>query len=359
MAPPAQLPLRQLTKDGPKIPAIGFGLMGISIGYGPAEYAQSLIPSNRPETNTPSSDEERLKVLDRAWELGCTNWDTADIYGDSEDLVGKWFKLHPERRQDIFLATKFGLKATEKGMVTDSSPEHVKASIEKSLKRLGVEQIDLYYMHRVGEGVPIEKTVEAMKQLVDEGKVKYLGLSEISSTTVRRAYAVHPIAAVQVEYNPWTLDIEGPSGTHLLKTCQELDIAVFAYSPLGRGILTGRYRSADDFEEGDVRKDMSRFQGDNFKKNLQIVDKFDELAKSKGYTTSQLALAWVLEQSPNVFVIPGTKKVKYLEENVGAAKVTLSKEEERELRKVVEEAQVAGGRDPFFGNYMDTPPLEK
>jgi aryl-alcohol dehydrogenase-like predicted oxidoreductase len=186
-----------------------------------------------------------------------------------------------------------------------------------------------------------------------------LGLSEISSTTVRRAHAVHPIAAIQVEYNPWTLDIEGPSGTHLLKTCQELDIAVFAYSPLGRGILTGRYRSADDFEEGDVRKDMSRFQGDNFKKNLQIVDKFDELAKSKGYTTSQLALAWVLEQSPNVFVIPGTKKVKYLEENVGAARVTLSKEEERELRKVVEEAQVAGGRDPFFGNYMDTPPLEK
>ncbi|RGP61745.1 alcohol dehydrogenase [Fusarium sporotrichioides] len=342
MAPPAQLPLRQLTKNGPKIPAIGLGLMGLSIGYGAAE-----------------PDEERLKVLDRAWELGCTNWDTANIYGDNEDLIGKWFKLHPERRQDIFLATKFGIKISDKGMVTDSTPEHVKESIERSLKRLGVEHIDLYYMHRVREDVPIEKTVEAMKQLVDEGKVKYLGLSEVSSTTVRRAHAIHTISAVQVEYNPWTLDIEGPSGTHILKTCQELDIAVFAYSPLGRGILTGRFRSADDFEEGDSRRGLTRFQGDSFKRNLDIVDKFEEMAKSKGYTSSQMALAWLLEQSPNVFVIPGTKKIKYLEENVRAAKITLSKEEDQELRRLVEDAEVAGGRDAFFGNYMDTPPLEK
>ncbi|KAL6921617.1 hypothetical protein ACHAPO_010988 [Fusarium lateritium] len=342
MAPPAQLPLRQLTKNGTKIPAIGFGLMGLSIAYGAAE-----------------PDEERLKVLDRAWELGCTNWDTANIYGDSEDLVGKWFKLHPERRQDIFLATKFGIKMSDKGIVTDSTPEHVRESIEKSLKRLGVDHVDLYYMHRAREDVPIEKTVEAMKQLVDEGKVKYLGLSEVSSSTVRRAHAIHPIAAVQVEYNPWTLDIEGPSGTHILKTCRELDIAVFAYSPLGRGILTGRFRSVDDFEEGDSRRGLARFQGDNFKKNLEIVDKFDEMAKSKGYTSSQMTLAWLLDQSPNVFVIPGTKKIKYLEENVGAAKVTLSKEEDQELRRLVEDAEVAGGRDAFFGNYMDTPPLEK
>ncbi|CEI66698.1 hypothetical protein FVEN_g12198 [Fusarium venenatum] len=342
MAPPAQLPLRQLTKNGTKIPAIGFGLMGLSIAYGAAE-----------------PDEERLKVLDRAWELGCTNWDTANIYGDSEDLVGKWFKLHPERRQDIFLATKFGLKMSDKGIATDSTPEHVRESIEKSLKRLGVDHVDLYYMHRAREDVPIEKTVEAMKQLVDEGKVKYLGLSEVSSTTVRRAHAIHPIAAVQVEYNPWTLDIEGPSGTHILKTCRELDIAVFAYSPLGRGILTGRFRSVEDFEESDTRRGLTRFQGDNFKKNLEIVDKFDEMAKSKGYTSSQMALAWLLDQSPNVFVIPGTKKIKYLEENVGAAKVTLSKEEDQELRRLVEDAEIAGGRDAFFGNYMDTPPLEK
>ncbi|KAH7244047.1 NADP-dependent oxidoreductase domain-containing protein [Fusarium redolens] len=342
MAPPVQLPLRQLTKNGPKIPSIGLGLMGISVAYGAA-----------------TSNEERLKLLDRAWELGCTNWDTADVYGDSEDVVGKWFKLHPERRQDIFLATKFGLRAGDKGIVTDSSPEHVRKSIESSLKRLGVEHIDLYYMHRANEAVPIEKTVEAMKQLVDEGKVKYLGLSEISSTTLRRAHAVHPISAVQVEYNPWTLDIEGPSGTNLLKACEELDVAVFAYSPLGRGILTGRFRSVDDFEETDTRRRLTRFKGDNFKKNLEIVDEFNELAKSKGYTSSQLVLAWILEQSPKLFVIPGTKKIKYLEENVGAAKVKLSKEENQELRKLAVEAGVAGGRDSFFGCFVDTAPLEK
>ncbi|KAF4964707.1 hypothetical protein FSARC_7414 [Fusarium sarcochroum] len=342
MAPPAQLPLRQLTKNGPKIPSIGFGLMGMSVGYG-----------------APESDDERLKVLDRAWELGCTNWDTADIYADSEDLIGKWFKLHPERRDDIFLATKFGIKFADGKMTTDSSPEYVGNCIESSLKRLGVDHIDLYYMHRANPEVPIEKTVEVMKQLVEEGKVKYLGLSEVSSATLRRAHAVHPITAVQVEYNPWTLDIEGPSGTHLFKTCQELDVAIFAYSPLGRGILTGRFRSIDDFEEGDSRRDLSRFQGENFKKNLVIVDKFEELAKSKGHTSSQLALAWLLEQSPNVFVIPGTKKVKYLEQNVGASKVELTKEEEQQLRKLVQEAGVQGERDPYFGSFVDTARLEK
>ncbi|KAI3584697.1 NADP-dependent oxidoreductase domain-containing protein [Fusarium oxysporum f. sp. albedinis] len=357
MAPPAQLPLRQLTKNGPKIPSIGLGLMGISVGYGAATYESHLQLLNL--TNIPRSDEERLKLLDRAWELGCTNWDTADVYGDSEDVVGKWFKLHPERRQDIFLATKFGLRVGEKGIVTDSSPEHVRKSIESSLKRLGVKHIDLYYMHRANEDVPIEKTVEAMKQLVDEGKVKYLGLSEISSTTLRRAHAIHTISAVQVEYNPWTLDIEGPSGTNLLKACEELDVAVFAYSPLGRGILTGRFRSVDDFEETDTRRNLTRFQGDNFKKNLKIVDQFNELAKNKGFTSSQLVLAWILEQSPKMFVIPGTKNIKYLEENVGAAKVTLSKEENQELRKLAVEAGVVGGRDPFFGCFVDTAPLEK
>ncbi|KAF5024704.1 hypothetical protein F66182_3218 [Fusarium sp. NRRL 66182] len=326
MAPPAQLPLRQLTKNGPKIPSVGFGLMGMSFGYG-----------------EPGPDEERLKVLDRAWELGCTNWDTADIYADNEDLIGKWFKLHPERRGDIFLATKFGLRPDPGvgSIVVDSSPEHAKKAIESSLKRLGVDYVDLYYMHRAN------------------GKVKHLGLSEVSSTTLRRACAVHPIAAVQVEYNPWTLDIEGPSGTHLLKTSQELDVAVFAYSPLGRGILTGRLRSVDDFEEGDYRRHMTRFQGENFKKNLVVVDKFDEFAKQKGHTSSQIVLAWLLEQSPNVFVIPGTKKIKYLEENIGASQVKLSKEEQQQLRKLVQEAEIAGDRNPFAGNYTDTAPLEE
>ncbi|KAF3020988.1 hypothetical protein E8E14_009877 [Neopestalotiopsis sp. 37M] len=341
MSPPAQLPLRQLTENGPKIPAIGFGLMGISIAYGAAD-----------------SDEDRLKVLDRAWELGCTNWDTADIYGDCEDLLGKWFKLHPERRADIFLATKFGFKVEGQGMVIDSSPEYALQSAKKSLQRLGVEHIDLYYMHRANEDVPIEKTVEAMKQLVTEGKVKYLGLSEVSSTTLRRAHAVHPITAIQAEYNPWSLEIEGADGTHLLKTCTELGVSIFAYSPLGRGILTGRFRSTDDFEEGDARKNMARFQGENLQKNLKIVDTFHELAEKKGCTPSQLTLAWILEQSPNIFVIPGTKKVKYLEDNLGAAKVQLSKDDDAKLRKVASEAEVQGGRDPFFGCYADTAPLK-
>ncbi|KAI0171205.1 NADP-dependent oxidoreductase domain-containing protein, partial [Pestalotiopsis sp. NC0098] len=303
-------------------------------------------------------DEERLKVLDRAWELGCTNWDTADIYGDSEDVVGKWFRLHPERRADIFLATKFGLKMEGSGMTTNSSPEYVLESANKSFQRLGVDHIDLYYMHRANEAVPIEKTVGAMKQLVTEGKVKYLGLSEVSSATLRRAHAVHPITAIQAEYNPWTLEIEGAPGTHLMKTCAELGIAIFAYSPLGRGILTGRFRTSDDFEEGDVRRNMARFQGENFQKNLKIVDTFYELAAKKGCTPSQLTLAWILEQSPNIFVIPGTKKIKYLEDNVGTANVVLGEKDDKELRRVVTEAEVKGGRDSFFGAYLDTAPLK-
>ncbi|KPM44824.1 hypothetical protein AK830_g1743 [Neonectria ditissima] len=360
MAPPAQLPLRQFGKNGPKIPAIGFGLMGMSIGYGTTESV-SLAPSSQiidVLTIPTSSDEERLKLLDRVWELGCTNWDTADIYGDSEDVVGKWLQLHPERRGDIFLATKFGLKLDGAGIVIDSSPEHCRASIERSLKRLGVDQIDLYYMHRANEEVPIEKTVEVMKQLVEEGKVKYLGLSEVSSTTLRRAHAVHPISAVQAEYNPWTLDIEGAPGTNLLKTCAELGASLFAYAPLGRGILTGRYRSVDDFEEGDARRGMVRFQGDNFRKNLAVVDKCNELARRKGCTSSQLVLAWLLAQNGGVFVIPGTKRIEYLEENVGASALTLSEEEQLALRRLVMEAGVQGGRDADFGSFIDTAPLE-
>ncbi|KAK8008097.1 hypothetical protein PG991_010648 [Apiospora marii] len=333
---------RQIGRDGPHIPAVGFGLMGASVGYG-----------------TTDSDEARLALLDRAWELGCTNWDTADIYGDSEDVVGQWFRLHPERRADIFLATKFGLEARGgDGIAVDSSPEHCAKAVEKSLQRLGVDQIDLYYMHRADPNVSIEKTVRAMKQLVEKGKVKYLGLSEISSATLRRAHAIHPISAVQVEYNPWTLDIEQESGTNLLATAKELGVAVFAYSPLGRGLLTGRYRSADDFEPGDFRRTLERFQGDNFKKNLTLADKFAEVAGRKGCSPSQLVLAWLTAQSGNVFVIPGTKKIPYLEDNFGASRVSVSDEEEKELRRLVEEAGVSGGRGSAFGSFVDTVSLE-
>ncbi|GAP86400.1 putative alcohol dehydrogenase [Rosellinia necatrix] len=349
MASSEPTPVRQIGQDGPKIPAVGFGLMGFSIGYGAAE-----------------ADEERFKLLDRAWELGCTNWDTADAYGDSEATIGKWLARHPERRAGLFLATKFGLRpddgssSSTSGLVVDSSPEYCRACIDASLARLGVDQIDLYYMHRADPSVPIEKTVGAMKELVNSGKVKYLGLSEVSAATLRRAHAVHPIAAVQVEYNPWTLDVEeeeeGAGG--LLAACRELGVSVFAYSPLGRGIMTGRYRSAADFGPGDARAGLPRFQGDNFARNLALVDRFAEVARRKGCTPGQLVLAWLLAQGPDVFVIPGTKKRPYLEENFAAAHVDLSAEEERSLRALVEEAGVGGDRGAIFGSFIDTVPLD-
>ena len=188
--------------------------------------------------------------------------------------------------------------------------------------------------------------------------MKYLGLSEVSSATLRRAHAVHPISAVQVEYNPWTLDIEGESGTNLLATAKELGVSVFAYSPLGRGMLTGRYRSVDDFEADDFRRSLERFQGDNFQKNLVLVDQFSEVAKRKGCSPSQLVLAWLTAQSGNIFVIPGTKKIPYLEDNFGASKVSITSDEEKELRKLVEEAGVSGDRGLVFGSFVDTVPLE-
>jgi aryl-alcohol dehydrogenase-like predicted oxidoreductase len=189
------------------------------------------------------------------------------------------------------------------------------------------------------------------------GKIKHLGLSEVSSSTLRRAYAIHPISAVQVEYNPWTLDIEGPSGTNLLDTCKELGIAVVAYSPLGRGIMTGRYRSKEDFGPGDTRVNLERYQGENFQKNLVLVDKFNEIAKRKGCSSSQLVLAWLVAQWDKVIVIPGTKNIKYLEENFGARKVRITEEEEREVRELVSSVGISGSRDPFFGQFVDTAPL--
>ncbi|KAJ4862741.1 aldo/keto reductase family domain-containing protein [Trichoderma breve] len=341
MVPSTRLPLRQVGKNGAFATQIGFGAMGMSVAYG------TVFPT-----------EDRLMLLDRAWELGCTNWDTAALYGDSEEVIGEWFKRHPERRADIFLATKFGFKKNDAGIVVDASPEHCLESAEQSLKCLNVTCIDLFYMHRTNGEVPIEKTVGAMKKLQDEGKVKYLGLSEVSSNTLRRAYTVAPISAVQVEYNPWTLDIEGSAGTHLLQTCKELGVAVFAYSPLGRGLLTGRFRSIDDFDENDSRRRCERFQGDNFVKNLQLVDKFNEIAKTKGCTPAQLVLAWLLAQYEALFVIPGTKNTEYLEQNVGAADVKLSGDEEKAIRSLVEEAGVHGGRNPFAGSFHDTVPLE-
>ncbi|KAF6833845.1 aldo/keto reductase YakC [Colletotrichum plurivorum] len=347
MSPPASLPTRKLGKNGPEITALGLGLMGLGTAYG-----------------KPGPDEERLAFLDRAWEMGATNWDTSDIYGDCEDVLGKWFRLHPERRADIFLATKFALSGVvnDDGSLdikTDSSPGYCRAACEKSLERLGVEYTDLYYVHRVDDVTPIEKTVEELVKLKNEGKIKYLGLSECSSSTLRRAHAVHPISAVQVEYNPWSLEIEGPLGTNLLRTCRELDVTTFAYSPLGRGIMTGQYKSASDFEESDIRRVLPRFQGENFAKNLALVDQFRQIAEERhGCTAGQLTLAWLMAQGEDVIPIPGTKRIKYLEENFGAVKVKIDEEEEREIRALVDGANVQGDRGVFFGAYSDSAPLE-
>ncbi|KAL2022151.1 hypothetical protein VTK56DRAFT_5980 [Thermocarpiscus australiensis] len=349
MAPPASLPTRRLGRDGPEISAIGLGLMGLSIAYGPAP-----------------TDEERFAVLDRAWELGCTNWDTSDMYGDCEDVLGKWFARHPERRNDIFLATKFGVvrKLKDDGSVEfaiDSSPERARAGCERSLKRLGVDSIDLYYVHRTDGKTPIEKTMEALRDLKAEGKIKAIGLSECSSNTLRRAFKVAPVDAVQIEYSPWLLDIENESGTNLLATCRELGVTVFAYSPLGRGFLTGQVRSVDDLAPDDFRRMIPRFSPENFPKNLELVEKFKAMAAKKGCTPGQLALAWLMAQGDDIIPIPGTKKIKYLEENVASTKVVLLPEEEKEIRAQIEQIGVVGHRMPpgFFSAalFADTPEL--
>ncbi|RGP78649.1 aldo keto reductase [Fusarium longipes] len=345
MAPPVKLPTRKLGRNGPEVPAIGFGLMGLSIGYGKVD-----------------TDEERLKLLDHAWEIGATNWDSARAYGDSEDLLGKWFTLHPERRQDIFLATKFGIDTSVEAdgtvsLTLDSSPEYARKACEQSLKRLGVETIDLYYIHRLDGKTPIERTIEELVNLKNEGKIKYIGISECSSQSLRRAYAVHPIHAVQVEYSPWTLDIEGAPGTHLLQTARELGVAIVAYSPLGRGIMTGKYTSIDDFDKDDFRRRMPRYQGDNFARNLTLVDTFKNIAAEKGIMPGQLALAWLLAQGDDIIPIPGTKKIKYLEENMAALNVNLSPEHLKKLRDLVDAADIKGNRGAGGIPFADTPRL--
>ncbi|GBC27596.1 aldo/keto reductase [Rhizophagus irregularis DAOM 181602=DAOM 197198] len=306
------LHLRELGKTGVKIPAIGFGCMGMSDFYG-------------------SSDEqENIKVLNRTLELGCNFWDTSDVYGSgaNEILISKVLK---DRRDDVFICTKF--------------------ACDNSLKRLGIDCIDLYYQHRVDPDTPIEDTVGALAELVKEGKVKYIGLSECSAATLRRAHKVHPIAAVQIEYSPWSLDIETNG---IMETCKELGITIVAYGSLGRGFLTGKYRSIDDFEPGDVRRTHPRFQPENFAKNLKLADKFAEFASKKSITAGQLCLAWVLAQSDNIVTIPGTRSIKYLEENLEAAKVQLNSEELSEIRQIIDSFEIIGERYTSMGmkNYI-------
>ncbi|KAJ7314220.1 NADP-dependent oxidoreductase domain-containing protein [Mycena albidolilacea] len=322
-------------------PAIGFGAMGISTFYGPVE-----------------SDEERFKVLDAAHAAGCRFWDTADLYGDSEELIGKWFK-RTGKRADIFLCSKFGFRLPS--FALDGTPEYVKTATESSLKKLGVDYIDLYYLHRADVNVPIEHTVAAMAEFVKAGKVKYLGLSEVSAATLRRAHAVHPIAAVQVEYAPFTLEIEDPK-IGLLAAARELGIQVVAYSPLGRGLLTGQYKSPDEFEADDFRRAIPRYCAENFPNILKLADGLKSVgAKYDGATGGQVALAWLLAQGDDIIPIPGTKKIKYLEENIAAGKLKLSAEDVQTVRDLTAQAGAGLGERYPAGMialaFADTPAL--
>ncbi|KAK4244653.1 NADP-dependent oxidoreductase domain-containing protein [Corynascus novoguineensis] len=349
MSTSSTVPTRQLGRDGPTIPILGLGLMGLSTFYG-----------------TPPPDEERFKLLDRAHELGCVHWDSAALYGDSEELLGRWFE-RTGKRKDIFLATKFGTNVTpDGGREIRNDPEFIREAVKKALKRLKTDYIDLFYCHRISGKTPIEHIVETMKEFVESGQVRYLGLSECGADTLRRAARVHPIHAYQIEYSPFTLDIEQASLGHLARTCRDLGIAIVAYSPLGRGMLTGKHTSAAEFhatlEEGDFRRMAPRFSPDNFPRNMRLVEELTNVAAPKECTPGQLTLAWVMKQE-SVFPIPGTKRIEFLEENLGANAIyeTLTDEEERKIRDAVEKAEVWGARYPeamMSSLVKDTPPKQ-
>ncbi|MFY0525498.1 aldo/keto reductase [Archangium gephyra] len=319
---------RALGKQGLKVSALGLGCMGMSDFYGSGD------------------EKESISVIHRALELGVNFFDTADMYGPftNEKLLGKAIA---GKRDQVILATKFGNVRAEDGSFLGISgkPDYVLKACDDSLKRLGVDHIDLYYQHRVDPTVPIEDTVGAMAQLVKQGKVRYLGMSEAAPDTLRRAHKVHPISALQTEYSLWSRDPED----EVLPTVRELGIGFVPYSPLGRGFLTGRYRRLEDLEPNDWRRHNPRFQGENFAKNLQLVDKINELAGRKKVKASQLALAWVLAQGKDLVPIPGTKHVKYLEENTAAADLRLSPEELREIDAIAPKGAAAGTRYPEAG----------
>jgi aryl-alcohol dehydrogenase-like predicted oxidoreductase len=320
--------IRTLGRNGPTVSAIGFGAMSIGIAD---TYTSSV-----------HDDDAAVALIHRALELGITLIDTADVYGNSEIQVGKALK---GRRDRAVLATKFGFTNQRPGEEEriDGSPAYVRQACEASLRRLAVDRIDLYYLHRVDPAVPIEETVGAMSELVREGKVGHLGLSEPNPATLRRAHAVHPIAAVQNEYSLWTREPED----ELLPVMRELGIALVAYSPLGRGFLAGRFRKPEDLAPDDWRHNNPRFQGENFRTNLALADQVRELARSKGCTPAQLALAWLLRRNDDVIPIPGTSSLQRLEENAGAADVHLTPADLERIERIAPRGAAAGARyDP-------------
>jgi aryl-alcohol dehydrogenase-like predicted oxidoreductase len=316
---------RRLGADGPLVSTLGLGCMGMSEGYGT------------------SDEREAIATIQHALDLGLSFLDTADIYGPhiNEMLVGRAIR---GRRAEVFLATKFGFVSNSAGASTrqlDARPEYVQVACDASLRRLGVEMIDLYYLHRVDPEVPIEDTVGAMAGLVRSGKVRYLGLSEVGPATLRRANAVHQITALQSEYSLWTRD---PEDNGALAACQSLGIGFVPFSPLGRGFLTGAIKSPDDFEPGDMRRTHPRFQGENFARNLQLVEELQRLAQARQCTPAQLALAWVLARGEHIVPIPGTKRRSRLEENIGAVDIALTAEELATIDAIFPRDSVAGPR---------------
>jgi aryl-alcohol dehydrogenase-like predicted oxidoreductase len=322
---------RRLGRNGPELSALGLGCMGMSEFYGPRDDAESIA------------------TLHAALDAGVNFLDTADIYGPrtNEELVGKAIAT---RRGEVFLATKFGIvrgpNPTDRG--ANGRPDYVKASCDGSLKRLGLDTIDLYYQHRVDPNTPIEDTVGAMVELKQAGKIRHLGLSEASSKTLRRAAKVHPLTALQSEYSLWSRDVEDD----ILATCRELGIGFVPYSPLGRGFLTGQIKRFEDLAEDDFRRNSPRFQGENFARNLALVERIGEIASEKGVTKSQLALAWVLAQGDDIVPIFGTKRRSYLADNLGAVDVVLSPAELARIDAVAPKGAAAGERYPEIGRAL-------
>jgi len=326
MSPRATSHQRHLGKNGPLVSSLGLGCMGMSEFYGARNDAESLA------------------TIDRSLDLGMNFLDTADIYGygDNEVLVGQAIR---GRRNQIFLATKFGIvrdKSNPNVRGVNGSPAYVRSACDASLQRLGVDTVDLYYQHRVDPNTPIEETVGALADLVRQGKIRHIGLSEASADTIRRAHKVHPLSALQTEYSLWTRDPED----EILATTRELGVAFIAYSPLGRGFLTGQIKRFEDFAPDDYRRFSPRFQGDNFQKNLGLVARVESIAKEKNCTPGQLALAWLLAQGDDIIPIPGTKRRKYLEENFGALRVNLSSDDLRRIDEAAPHGAASGARYP-------------